>query len=201
MEQIMVFFGPRSLVLFLLLVSCNNKEDNILSYIKYKIGNSDPLDTMNIETKGDVFLIDDQKLSINFNQSSHGEFIKLTAENCDSETILDLKVGEISDFKCGSVYPILGERISVLDIKSIFLNDTEYRIYKLFNESGDSYLGSSTTFWFRNTIALIKVGQGEYFELNGVNPQLVELIKEDLDFSELRPIPPAPPVPKLEDKN
>lgn len=197
----MEFLGLRLLLLCLLVVSCNNKEENTLSYVKYKIGNSDPLDTMKIETKGNVFLVNDQKLSINFNQSNQGEFIQLTSESCVSETILDLKVGEISDFTCGSAYPILGERISVLDIKSFFLNGTEYRIFKLFNESGDSYLKSSTTFWLRNTIALIKVGQGEYFELNGVNPQLVKLIKDDLDFSELRPIPPTPPVPKLEDKN
>jgi len=197
----MELLGLRLLVFCLLVVSCNNKEENTLAYLKYKIGNSVPLDTMKIVTKGNIYSINDQKLNIYFNQGNQGEHIQLTAVGCDSETILDLKIGEVSDFTCGSAYPILGERISVLDIKSFFLNGTEYRIYKLFNESNDSYLKSSTTFWHRNTIALIKVGQGEYFELKGVNPKLVKLIKEDLDFSELRPIPPTPPVPKLEDKN
>lgn len=195
----MDILGLRLLLLCFLIVSCNYNEGNKLSYVKYKIGRPDPFDTMKIETKGNVYFIDNQKLNISFSQSRQGAFLQLTAENCESETILDLEVGATVNFKCGS-YPILGERISVLDMKSFFLNGTEYKIYKLSNESGNSYLYSSVTFWFRDTIALIRVGQGEYFELNGFNPKLVKLIKDDLDFSELRPIPPAPPVPKFDDK-
>lgn len=188
--------------LCILLVSCNTNREATLTYLKFSIGKTVPIDSMNIVKTKNVYSIKDKNIYINHN--IQGESLQLQADGCMSETTLNLKIGKVVDFKCGSIYPFFGERITVLDIKSFYINDEEYRVYKLFNEIGDSYLNSSTLFLIgKNTLALILIREGEYYELKDWNPDLIKLIKEDLDFSEMWPIPPPPPPPaqEIEEQN
>ena len=93
----------------------------------------------------------------------------------------------------------MGERVTVLDKKLFSTGDTEYTVFKLYNEIGSSDLKSSTVFWVQNHgIAMIKLSEGEYFVVDNWKPDLIKKVREDLNFSELWPIPAAPPPPNFE---
>ena len=51
-------------------------------------------------------------------------------------------------------------------------------------------------FWVQNHgIIMVKLNQGRYLVAEGWKPKLIKEIKQDVDFSELWPIPATPPAP------
>ncbi|MBL0113103.1 MAG: hypothetical protein IPP42_20625 [Saprospiraceae bacterium] len=107
-----------------------------------------------------------------------------------------------NNIKCPSFYPFYLETITLIAEKDITLEENKYHIFKLFNES---YSQSSVTFWLQGFgILFIKLEEGKYYiisEAKNVNSpwkDILNELKKDLDFIELRPIPEPPPVPEVD---
>lgn len=199
----MDFLGLRIAIICLVIMGCSTQGDRTYTFLKYKIGNPIPLDTMVVNIKRDVYCVDYDSLKLNslncFKISANQERLHIKPEHCQVEIQIPLKVGEVRDIECEPIFPFVGERVTVLDKKVFSTGDTEYTVFKLYNEIGSSDLKSSTVFWVQNHgIAMIKLNEGEYFVVDECKPDLIKKVREDLNFSELWPIPAAPPPPNFE---
>lgn len=200
MGKNMELLGLNAVILSLIMVCCKSELESLtLSYYKYTIGDSVSKDTIEMLKKGDIFTINDREVNITFSVLKNT--LSVYSRNCNDSMVLSLNVGESSKWACNSIFPIFGEKISLLDTKSFTSDGKEYKVFKVFNHEGNSYLNSTTTFWLEdNTLLLISLGEGEYMELEGYNSRLVNLVKKDLSFSGLFPIPPLPPPPPIIDE-
>lgn len=177
-------------------ICCTSSLSSVRTFYKYSIGQDLAIDSMHLVIQDNSYYLNGKSMEIRFSEYGNDETMFIDIDGCSSESELNLIRGEEVDLGCDGIYPIIGRKVSVLDVKSFQLTETKYTIYKLFNESGDSYLNSSTTFWLIGYgVILIKLSGGKYFEVKGLNSDLLQLLKDDLDFSELWPIPelPLPP--------
>ena len=198
----MDFLGLKMVVICLFLAGCSAQEVHNYTFLKYEIGNPIPRDTLEVIVKGDTYCIGYEMINgINcFEIDDYQESLRLKPAHCEAETLIALKIGEASDIGCEPVFPFVGERVTILDKKVFSTSGTEYTVFKLYNEIGASDLKSSTLFWVQNHgVAMIKLGAGEYFVVEDWKTDLIKEVKEDLNFSELWPIPAAPPPPVFED--
>lgn len=122
--------------------------------------------------------------------------------NCDEVTRIILMDELHNNNNCTSVYPFFLESITLLDVKKIKISGVIYEILKLSNESNED---SSCIYWLKGFgIIMIIVPHGAYYQLETVNNKelpwqlILNEMKQDLDFSQLRKIPPAPPPPDME---
>lgn len=183
---------------YMLIVGCNTEEICSYTLLEYKIGDPVAIDSMKIDVKEDEYFINIGNVNTNIHfeiREDIGSLIFIP-ENCSDGTIIALKVGEVKDINCKPMYPFIGERITILDKKEYIVENYEYTIFKIFNEIGVSNLKSSTMFWVQNHgIIMVKLNQGRYLVAEGWKPKLIKEIKQDVDFSELWPIPATPPAP------
>jgi hypothetical protein len=158
---------------------------------------------MVVNIRRDVYCVDYDRLGLDllncFKIDDNQERLRIKPEYCQVEMQIALKVGEVRDIECEPIFPFVGERITVLDKKAFSVGGTEYNVFKLYNEIGSSDIKSSTVFWVQNHgIAMIKLNEGEYFVVDEWKADLIKKVREDLNFSELWPIPAAPPPPNFE---
>lgn len=197
----MGFLGLRIIAIYLLLTCCSPHRVYNYTLIKYKIDNSSPIDSMIVALKGDTYCIQTNKdeTCSQFKFYRVRKKLLFKPQNCQTETKMNLKVGEVKDVECGSIFPFLGERVTILDKKVFYSAGEEYTIFKLYNDIGDSNLNNSIVFWVENyCIIMIKLNGGEYYVIDKWNSDLIKKVKQDLDFSELWPKSPAPPAPPVE---
>lgn len=201
MGKNMGILGLRIIAIYLLSMCCSSNEVCHYTLMKYKIDRSAPIDSMIITVKGGKYCSQSKKNNAynKFKFDYAHQKLRFKPENCPTETKISLKVGEVKDVKCGPIFPFVGERVTILDKKVFYSAGQEYTIFKLYNEIGDSNLNNSTVFWVKNhCIIMIKLNWGEYYVIDNWNSDLIRKVKQDLDFSELWPIPPAPPAPQFE---
>lgn len=203
MAQDMDFLGLRIAIICVIIMGCGERGGRTHIFVKYKIGNPIPLDTMLVNIKRGVYCVDYEAFGLNsmncFNIEESQEGLRVKLEHCQDEMQIVFKVEDVRDIECEPIYPFVGERVTILSQKLFSVGDTEYTVYKLYNEIGASDLKSSTVFWVQNHgIVMIKLNEGEYFVVDEWKPNLIKKVREDLNFSELWAIPAAPPPPSFE---
>lgn len=184
--------------LCLFLFGCSRIPSEKAIYYKYKIGSNNPIDSMEFMVRSNVYSVqsenDGDVLELKFWEANSR--LHISSSSCDTTVSIRLNIGEVAENNCKSLFPFLGKKLSILDLKIIQVESKKYKIYKIFNEVNSSYLNSSTIFWCEEIgVVFIKIEEGEYFELQKCNPILMSLLKQDKDFLELWPIPKLPLIP------
>jgi len=194
----MEFLGLNIVLILLLVTGCTCQEDEWRMLVKYQIGDATPMDTMLLKVQGEKICIESSSVyqpgCFTFYEKHNNLYI--SRSDCQSLTKVPLKVGEVIDFICEPFDPFMGRSIWVLDQKAFHVKSVEYNVFKLGNENYSTHSGT-TIFWLSNYgVVLIELnGTGSYYVLQGNKVELLEKLREDLDFSDLRPIPPLPPLP------
>lgn len=97
----MDFLGLRIAIICLIIVGCSTQGDRTYTFLKYKIGNPIPLDTMVVNIKGDAYCVDYDMLKLNslncFKIDDYQERLRFKPEHCQVEMQITLKVGEVKD--------------------------------------------------------------------------------------------------------
>lgn len=156
-------------------------------------------DSVLVVTKGNSFIKDNS-----FTLLERDSKLICIFSDCSTEILLNL--GTTNSNKCPSMYPFWGEWITVLDVKTIDLNTSSYKIYKLSNENENSPSTSSGVYWLKDFgIIFISLLECRYLELVDAKDKsvpwksILSEMKRDKKFSELWEIPPSPPPPSLDD--
>ena len=190
---------------FLLLSSCTPSVDNTFVYEAYIIGQNRVIDSIIIDSNKtgnltNYWISESSYISADsFSIAENKEMLILQLSSCNEDIKIRFVDALVNNNNCRSIYPFFLESITLLDSKDIIIANKKYNVLKLSNES---YSESSVVFWLQGFgILLIGMENGKYYILNEVNNSeipwkaILTHIVEDIDFSELRPVPPTPPLP------
>jgi hypothetical protein len=198
-------FWRLNILWFLILPSCALSVDNTFVYEAYIIGQNRVIDSIIIDSNKtgnltNYWISESSYVSADsFSITENKEMLILQLSNCNEDIKIRFVDAFVNNNHCRSIYPFFLESIILLDSKAITIANKNYKVLKLSNES---YSESSVVFWLEGFgILLIGLEYGKYYILNEVNNSeipwkaILTHIVEDTDFSELRPIPPTPPLP------
>ena len=190
---------------FLLLPNCTPSVDNTFVYEAYIIGQNRVIDSIIIDSNKtgnltNYWISESSYVSADsFSIAENKEMLILQLSSCNEDIKIRFVDALENNNNCRSIYPFFLESITLLDSQDVTVANKKYKVLKLSNES---YSESSVVFWLEGFgILLIGMENGKYYILNEVNNSeipwkaILTHIVEDIDFSELRPIPPTPPLP------
>jgi len=188
------------LFLFLIL-GCATQQSRVNVYQRFLVGvgRSEALDSMDVYQNKNSFRFQyGAKEVTSFELYSENDLLVFKSKSCPNKTIIKLEIGKTVQNQCQSIYPFIGSKITVLDYREFQVDNTNFQVYFLFNDVGDSYLYSSGLFFVKDLgVILITLYEGQYYELKGTNRELLMLIKTDDSFSKMFKIPKLPPVPQI----
>lgn len=195
-------------LLVFLLASCTLSVDNTFVYHGYIIGEYTIYDkiilNVNEREKYRKFKILESSYIAkdSFVIVEHDDMLILKISSCNRWTSIRFVDDYVNNNKCRSIYPFFLESITLLDTMRVAISGKDYHVLKLSNES---YTNSSAIFWLQGFgIILMRLEQGKCYLLKKVNNSdmpweaILNKVVENLDFSELWPIPPLPPEPVIE---
>ena len=182
-------------IAFFCMLGCQSSLPEDIIFYKMRLDSQLPIDSMLVAPNSDGAIV--ALPDFRAGEASDPDTLIYNFNNCRFALPILEKIEKKNN--CVEILPFFTERATVLGKKTITYASKDYEVVKVFYETGDSYLNSSTVFIVDELgVIVVRENSTSYWKkvchdksISG----LIEKIVQDSTFSEIYPIPLPPPMP------